>query len=64
MFLHQFFLIFSEDFCLLIIIEEWKKYQKNGSCGDLLTNFPKVFDCLPHSLLVAKLHAYGFVKKL
>ena len=48
---------------LLVIIQKWKKYlDQNDACGALLTDLPKVFNCLPHSLLVAKLHAYGFDK--
>ena len=45
------------------MIEKWKKcLDMNGVCGALLTHFSKVFDCLPHSLLMPKLHAYRFDK--
>ena len=43
--------------------EKWKKcLNSNGACGVLLANLSKSFDCLPHSLLIAKRHAYGFDK--
>ena len=53
----------SEQHCLLVMIEKWKKcLYRIGKCGALLTDFPKAFDCFPHPLLIAKLHAYGFHK--
>ena len=37
-----------------------KCLERNGVCGSLLTDFSKALDCLPHSFLIKKLHAYGF----
>ena len=51
---------FSAQHCLIPLLEKWKAaVDNNKSFGALLTDLSKAFDCLPHELLVAKLHAYG-----
>ena len=49
----------STQYCLLAILEKWKSaVDKGKSFGALLADLPKVFDCIYHKLLLAKLHAY------
>ena len=43
------------------MIEMWRKaLDEKQVVGAVLTDLSKAFDCLPHDLLIAKLHAYGF----
>ena len=44
-----------------MMVEKWKEaLDKGGLGGALLTDLPKVFDCIKYDLLIAKLVAYRF----
>ena len=51
---------YSCQHVLLALCENWREVREQKMIpGLLLVDFSKAFDCLPHSLIVAKLKAYG-----
>ena len=54
---------YSAQHCLLYMIEKIRKIRDSkGVFAAVLTDLSKVFDCISHELLLAKLHAYSFDK--
>ena len=52
---------YSTNHVLLKLIENWKTALDNNLFpGAILMDLSEAFDCIPHDLLIAKLHAYGF----
>ena len=51
----------STNHVLLRLIEKWKAaLDSNFFREALLMDLSKAFECIPHDLLITKLHAYGF----
>ena len=52
---------YSTKHVLIRLIENWRKSLDNHRfVGAVLMDLSKAFDCIPHELLIAKMHAYGF----
>ena len=52
---------YSCETVLIKLVEDWKALlDKRHIVGAMLLDLSKAFDCLPHSLMIAKLKAYGF----
>ena len=52
---------YSTEDCLLAMIVNCEKALNQGKeYSALLMDLFKAFDCLPHDIIAAKLHAYGF----
>ena len=48
----------------LVLVEDWRKALDNHKyVAAILMDLTKAFDCLPHSLLLGKLSAYGLSDK-
>ena len=40
---------------------KWREcFEKGSVSGTILTDFSKIFDCILHDVLIAKITAYGF----
>ena len=51
---------YSTNHVLIRLIENWRHALDNNLfTGTVLMDLSKAFNCIPHGLLIAKLHAYG-----
>ena len=50
---------YSTNHVLIRLIENWRTTLDKNLFTGVLMDLSKAFDCIPHNLLIAKLHAYG-----
>ena len=52
---------YGTQYFLLAMIEKWKRAVDNGGVfAASMTNLSKVFGCIPHDFMIARLAAQGF----
>ena len=52
--------MYSTQHALINLINKWHSYLDNsGVVSIILMDLSNAFDCLPHELILAKLHVYG-----
>ena len=55
---------YSCQYVILNLTEYWRRALDDNKCiGIIAMDLSRAFDCMPHGLLVAKLHAYGVSPK-
>ena len=55
-----FWLVYNLQTSLLAMIKNWRKGIDNGRAkGAVKTDLSKAFDCINHTMLIAKLAAFG-----
>ena len=53
---------FVRDIVHNMLYQTFHLIDKSRVVGTILMKLSKVFDCLPHDLVTAKLHAYGSIR--
>ena len=54
---------YSANNVLISLKENWNKnLNSNKIVGAVFKDLSKIFDCIPHDLLIAKMEAYGFTE--